>query len=229
MAFLHPKYFPALCATKTKSDPKDIRYNGYQVYPVGMSLEQAMALVWKPKKFQIEASFKIGLDQCKPNQPCQNLTATLSGTSNDDSAHANLAKMSDLICLDSYYPEYTLDGFTDGYSPCPPDPPAPPYPPVQYETNTDLFIIINSFPVIPASFPIYLYDGLYYLCMFYGVGSGVSVNLLEGFYTESAGDFTIELTGLPAIKLPLYAVESDICDPTTASATYTMTTEREKN
>ena len=70
-----------MCVTETESDPKDIRYGEIQVYPVGMTLEQAMALVWKPKQFNIESSFNIGTD-CGGGL-CSNRTGTISGTSDD--------------------------------------------------------------------------------------------------------------------------------------------------
>ena len=221
MAFLHPKYFPALCVTETESDPRDIRYNGIQSYPVGMSLEQAMALVWKPKKFTIETSFTIVAGDCITS--CVYISGSTSGISDDNSQHANLAKMSDLICLDSYYPEYAIVGQTEEYASC-----SGGITP-SVEISAFLSININTNPLIPQNFPIYLYDGSYYLCMFYGVGAGVA-NLDDNSSTVNAGNFTITLTGLDPITLPIYAPPSpSYCNQPVASATFSMTIERETN
>ena len=217
--FLYPKYFPALCVTVTESDPKDIRYNGIQSYPVGMSLEQAMALVWKPRKFTIETSFTIEAEDCITS--CVYVSGSTSGISDDNSEHANLAKMSDLICLDSYYPEYAIVGQTEEYAGC-----SGGITP-SVEISAFLSININTNPIIPQSFPIYIYNNSYYLCMFYGIGAGVG-NLDDNSPTTNAGNFTISLTGLDAITFPIYAPPSTgICDNPVASATFTMTTERE--
>jgi len=226
MPFLYAKQFPALCVTETESDPKNIRYNGIQPYPVEMSLEQAMALVWKPRKFTIETSFTIEVQECVSS--CVYVSGNISGTSDDNSEHANLAKMSDLICLESYYPEYALVGQTDPYTDC--DGGITP----ETEISAFLSININTNPIIPQSFPIYSYNpsGVigaekYYLCMFYGIGAGVG-NLDDNSSTANAGNFTISLAGLDAITFPIYAPPSTgICDNPVASATFTMTTERE--
>jgi len=221
--FVYPKYFPALCVTETESDPKNIRVNGVQVYPVGMSIIQAMALVWKPKKFKIEASFKAAVEQC-PGGSCVYKSATINGISDDNSEHANLEKMSDLICLASYYPEYAFTGYSDAYVLCD----GTPIP--LGEVFPFLQINININPLSGDSFPIYLYDGSYYLCMYYGIGNGGVQNLEDGFFTQSAGDFTIALGQLPIIQFKMYANPANqqgSCDPAIASALFTMADQRQ--
>lgn len=222
-----------MCVTETASDPKEIRYNDVQIYPVGLSLEQAVALVWKPKQFNIETSYTLGVD-CGAS--CSYQTGTINGTSDDSNEHAKLTKMSDLVCLESYYPEYTRIGQSNSYTDCNGDPQSP------YEISSFLQININDNPLIPFNFPIYLYnptgiiqDDLYYINMFFSAGNGTG-NLNDYNKTTTAGIFTIQLGDLEDITFPIYFSEATgSCGQPTASATFSMTKtpyeidEREKN
>ena len=222
MAFLYPKSFPSLCATETDSDPKDIRIAELQAYPVGMTAKQAMALVWRPREFQIESSYVIGAD-CG-GESCSYQTGSISGTSDDSNDQAKLTKMSDLICLESYYPEYALDGQSDAYTDCAGDPQSP------YEIIAFLGININNPEFIPFNFPIYLYDKLYYLSMLYGAGAGLGNLSEDQGRTLSAGVFTIKINGVDDITFPIYAQPATgTCNQPVQTATFTMTQERETN
>ena len=65
--------------------------------------------------------------------------------------------------------------------------------------------------------------------MFYGIGAGVG-SLDDNSSTANAGNFTITLTGLDPITFPIYAPPSTgICNQPVASATFSMTIEREAN
>jgi len=224
MAFLYPKSFPALCVTETDSDPKDIRITGAQIqaYPVGMTLEQAMALVWKPKQFNIQSSFVIGTD-CGFLGGCSYRTGSTSGTSDDSNDQAKLTKMSDLICLESYNAVYERIGEGDAYVDCNGEPTEP------YEIFSYLNIIINE-GFFTIDLPIYLFEKKYYLAMFYGAGL-FSGNLQEdGGRTFNLGNFTIKINGVDDIIFPIYfQPATGTCNQPSATATFTMTEEREAN
>jgi len=222
MAFLYAKSFPALCVTETDSDPKDIRFGELQVYPVGMTLKQAMALVWRPKQFNIQSSYVIGTD-CGFLGGCYYRTGSINGTSDDSSGHANLAKMSDLICLESYNPLYIRLGEGDAYTDCNDDSEPP------YEIESFLDIYINKgFFTFDAK--IYLYEELYYLCMLYKAGLGSGNRSDEQGKTFNSGNFTIKINGVDDITFPIYAQEATgDCDQPFQTATFTMTEERETN
>jgi hypothetical protein len=220
MPFVYPKYFPSLCVTETESDPKDIRYGEIQVYPVGMTAKQAMALVWRPREFQIESSYVIGSD-CS-GLFCSYQTGSISGTSDDSSDHAKLTKMSNLVCLEYYDPEYGLIGQGDAYTDCNGDPQPP------YEISAYLGIHIGNNQIIPFDFPIYLFEKLYYVSIIYGAGAGTAnLSEIQG-RTLSVGVFTIKINGVDDIALPIYSGEATgTCNQPTQTATFTMTKERQ--
>jgi len=223
MAFLYPKSFPALCVTETDSDPKDIRITGAQVqiYPVGMTLEQAMALVWRPKQFNIQSSYVVGTD-CGFLGECSYRTGSISGTSDDSSGAANLEKMSDLICLESYNAEYARFGEGDAYVDCNGDSePA-------YEIIAFLGIYINK-GFSTFDLPIYFFEDKYYVAMLYGAMLNGVGNLIEdGGSTSNVGNFTIKINGVDDIIFPIYfQPATGDCDQPFATATFTMTEERE--
>ena len=220
MAFLYPKYFPSLCVTETESDPKDIRYGEIQVYPVGMTAKQAMALVWRPREFQIESSYVIGTD-CG-GALCSYQTGSISGTSDDSTDQAKLTKMSDLICLESYYPEYSLIGQSNAYTDCNGDPQPPD------EITAYLGIHIGNNQIIPFDFPIYLFEKLYYVSIVYSAGAGTAnLSEIQG-RTLSVGVFTIKINGVDDIAFPIYSAEATgTCNQPTQTATFTMTKERQ--
>jgi hypothetical protein len=220
--FVYPKYFPCLCVTETDSDPKDIRItdDGLQPYPVGMTLEQAMALVWRPREFQIESSGVIGSD-CS-GLFCSYRTGSISGTSDDSDDQAKLTKMSDLICLENYIPEYSLIGQSNAYIDCYGDPQPP------YEITAYLGIYINKWPLVGFDFPIYLFEKKYYVAMFYGAGLTTgNLNDSQG-KTLNAGNFTIKIKGVDDITFPIYVQgATGTCNQSTQTATFTMTKERQ--
>ena len=224
MAFLYAKSFPSLCVTETDSDPKDIRISGagIQAYPVGMTLEQAMALVWKPKQFNIQSSYVVGTD-CGIGG-CSYRTGSISGTSDDSNDQAKLTKMSDLICLESYNPEYARFGEGDAYVDCNGDTEPP------YEIFSYLNIIINK-GFSTFDLPIYLFEKKYYLAMFYGAMLNGVGNLIEdGGRTFNVGNFTIKINGVDDIIFPIYfQPATGTCNQPFATATFTMTEERETN
>jgi hypothetical protein len=223
MAFLYPKSFPALCVTETDSDPKDIRITDSQVqaYPVGMTLEQAMALVWKPKQFNIQSSYVIGTD-CGIGG-CSYRTGSISGTSDDSNDQARLGKMSDLICLESYNPDYARIGEGDAYVDCNGEPTEP------YEITSYLNIIINE-GFFTIDLPIYLFEKKYYLAMFYGAGLAFGNLQEDGGRTFNVGNFTIKINGVDDIIFPIYfQPATGTCNQPSATATFTMTEEREAN
>jgi hypothetical protein len=223
MAFLYPKSFPALCVTETDSDPKDIRITGsqIQIYPVGMTLEQAMALVWRPKQFNIQSSYVVGTD-CGFLGGCSYRTGSINGTSDDSNDQARLTKMSDLICLESYNPEYARLGEGDSYVDCN-DNTEPPYEILSY-----LNIVINK-GFSTFDLPIYFFEDKYYVAMFYGAMLNGVGNLIEdGGRTSNVGNFTIKINGVDDIIFPIYfQPATGDCDQPFATATFTMTEERE--
>jgi len=221
MAFLYPKSFPALCVTEIDSDPKDIRITGAQIqaYPVGMTLEQAMALVWKPKQFNIQSSYVIGTD-CGFGG-CSYRTGSISGTSDDSNDQAKLTKMSDLICLESYNPDYARFGEGDAYVDCNGDSePA-------YEIIAFLSIYINK-GFFDFDLPIYFFEKKYYLAMLYGAGLAFSNLREDAGRTFNVGNFTIKINGVDDIIFPIYfQPATGTCNQPSATATFTMTEERE--
>lgn len=84
MAFLFPTYFP-FCIYEGADDVGD-----GTTYPVGMTLEDAMALYWKAKSFRIVETW---------NTVAQEGTTTVVGSTDTIlTPNGNLNKMSDLCC-----------------------------------------------------------------------------------------------------------------------------------
>ena len=116
MAFLYPQSFP-FCIS-TESTP----VGSGTLYPIGMSLEDAMALFWKSKTFSFSQSLNLNflLATLFPDSdptlgfswsPTGSASGTLVGPSNDVWPE----KMSEMICAD--YTNYTaLPHFYGGES-----------------------------------------------------------------------------------------------------------------
>lgn len=84
MAFLFPTYFP-FCIYDGEGDVGDGTY-----YPVGMSLEDAMALYWKAKSFRIVETW---------NTIQQDTNASVTGTTDTIlTPSGNLDTMTDVSC-----------------------------------------------------------------------------------------------------------------------------------
>jgi len=211
MAFLYPEYFPAGCVVETDSDPADLRFAGVQLYPVGVSLEQAMKWIWKSRAFTGSGGGQIQGDCClgSPVYDSYNFPSSQS-TSGVDAAKT---KMSELICSDSYATDFAFFG-TSIENRCG----EPPY----FNTSDCGFGFLINDPIIVYASPIYLYDHKYYIHIGYSVAGASNLNDDFG-KTYFSGNFTID-----GINFPLYA--NPLCSSTPiANFTCTTSLEREAN
>ena len=211
MAFLYPKQFPAGCVVETDSDPADLRFAGVQLYPVGVSPEQAMAWIWKSRAFTGSGGGQFQGDCCLgvPVYDEHNFPNSQSTSSAD----AAKTKMSDLICSDSYLTDFVFFG-TSIANRCN-EPPS-------FGTSECGFSFFINDPVTVYASPIYLYDHKYYINIGYGVAGASNLNDDFG-KTYFSGNFTID-----GINFPLYA--NPLCSSTPiANFTCTTSLEREAN
>ena len=211
MAFLYPKQFPAGCVVETDSDPADLRFAGVQLYPVGVSPEQAMAWIWKSRAFTGSGGGQFQGDCCLgvPVYDEHNFPNSQSTSSAD----AAKTKMSDLICSDSYLTDFVFFG-TSIANRCN-EPPS-------FGTSECGFGFFINDPVTVYASPIYLYDHKYYINIGYGVAGASNLND-DANKTYFSGNFTID-----GIEFPLYS--DPVCSSTPiASFTCTTSLEREAN
>lgn len=212
MAFLYPDYFPAgCCVTETDSDPTLLRFGGFQVYPVGVSLEQAMKWVWISRAFT-GSGYSQGLSECCSGNNPAYTTFNFPSSQSTSNGYTDGAKMTDLICPNFYETDFLFSGTrTDNQCEGPP--------------GTGTFEGSFGFSLrLPGyeQFPIYLYDEKYYL--FIGYSFGYGFNLLDGLRTYFVGNLTID-----GINFPLYS-EPPQCNATViANFTCTTSLEREAN
>lgn len=210
MAFLYPRYFPEDfgCVEKTESDPADIRLtvNSIQFFPVGIPLEQAMALVWKSKKFYCSGFGQYPFEGCIPPAPPSSSIYTTESQSTSNTPE----KMSELICPNSY--DVFNSSFTFSqhaiYYKCSGG--------IEFEIDGE-----NVFSFYPE-LGIYLYNNLYYLPVYYSFSPGTSLSEDFADRTYYAGDLYID-----SIKFPLYAPQTDITGAI-IKANYTCTTIEER-
>jgi hypothetical protein len=203
MAFLYPRYFPEWfgCVEETNSDPSEI-IDIYQPYPTGMSLEKAMALVWKSKVFNVSGS-SVGLSTCCDAGDPPALTywnfygqteTPFPEKKMSDQACANYSVFYALAKAKSYncngaFGQYDSDGY---------------------------------FQISYSNDKIYLYNDLYYVPILYTFGVGQ--NLYSPSYSPQAfcGNFILDGT-----SFPLYRVITP-CDVPEMVTNITMTTAVER-
>lgn len=212
MAFLYPDYFPAsCCVTETDSDPALLRQPA-QYYPVGVSLKQAMKLVWISRAFTGSGYSQILSECCGPTTPVYD-TWNFPSSQSTATGYTDGTKMSDLICPDFYETSFSFFGTrTNNYCSGPPS----------SETTDGVFEFFLRLPGYEPT-PIYLYDDKYYLPMAYFFGGGF--NLYEDFNrTYFAGNLTID-----GINFPLYSTPPECNAIQIANFTCTTSLEREAN
>jgi len=217
MAFLYPKQFPAReeygagCVVETDSDPADLRLGGAQLYAVGVSLEQAMAWIWKSRAFTGSGSGQV-LGECCSGSPVYD-EFNFPNSQSTSGLDAAKTKMSELICPTSYVTDFVFFG-TAIRNTCD----DPPY----LDTSDCGFSFSVNDPDIILPTPIYLYDHKHYINISYGVAGGFNLNEDDN-RTYFAGNFTID-----GIEFPLYSPAE--CNSTPiASFTCTTSLEREAN
>lgn len=209
MAFLYPNLFP-ICVKETDSDPEDILLGDFIVYPKGMTLKQAMALVWKPASFKISGSSKAFFETCEPGGNCDSAVyEQLSGS--NVSTNVVDPKMSDLICpRESYNFDYValFQGTRDDCTG-----------PVEHDREAGIGVLYGT--IAGNELPVYLYEDKYYVpfsvgCFYNSLFTGQEV----GQATVIIGDQII--SGIPLRAQPGF----DLCD-SEESLTLTMDQERE--
>lgn len=212
MAFLYPKQFPAGCVVETDSDPANLRIGDSQFYPVGVSLEQAMAWIWKSRAFTGSGGSQILGDCCVGFNPVYSFYdfPISQSTSGLDAAKT---KMSELICQTSYETDFgffgtNIDNSCNGTN--------------TYPADAGFGFIVNS-PDVPLETPIYLYEEKYYINIGYKVGGGFNLNE-DINRTYLCGNFTID-----GIDFPLYSNPPECNDEPQANFSCTTTLEREAN
>ena len=204
MAFLYPKLFPDYfnCVEETTSDPRNIRNNDIQIYPVGMPLEKAMALIWKSKEFNVSGTLRYPNECCPPS----NVPAYSIWTFSGQTTSTTPLKMSELAC--NFSADYSTTSFR-----------------INYKCNGS----IESSGTEEESFglggfdnSIYLYNKLYYIPIYYFFASGQNLDEANNFSYYN-GSVTID-----GVILPLYAQEPN-CYPISADIILTTSSEREAN
>jgi len=226
MAFLYPDYFPAgCCVTETDSDPALLRDEFNQFYPVGVSLEQAMAWIWKSRAFTGSGSGLQFAECCgnlstPPNSPIYH-ELTFPNSQSTSGYDAAKTKMSEIACGEGYNALFGFEG-TDSLQEC--------SGPTGQPISAEAYFGFSLGTVFGFPWPIYLYDEKYYLAVDYTVGSqatnlrDINENAPQGF-TYFVGNLTID-----GINFPLYSPPPDNCnaDPQT-NFTSTTSLEREAN
>ena len=208
MPFLYAKQFPAGCVVETDSDPADLRLGGFQFYPVGVSLEQAMAWIWKSRAFTGSGGSQILNNCCAGNIPAY-ASFDFPSSQSTSGIDAAKTKMSELICLDSYATDFGFFGTRTSDDCTTTD---------TEETDAGFGFSIN-YPDIEA--PIYLYDDKYYINIGYKVGGGFNLN--EDFNrTYFSGNLTID-----GVDFPLYSNPPECNDEPEANFSCTTTLERD--
>jgi len=211
MAFLFAKQFPAGCVVETDSDPAEIRLGGAQLYPVGVSLEQAMKWIWKSRAFTGSGSGQAINDCCEGDNPVYS-TFNFPSSQSTSGLDAAKTKMSDLICPNNYVTDFVFFGTaTNDFC-------------IQ-DSTTDTaeagFSFGIDFLAIVGVSPIYLYEEKYYINTAYGVAGGFNLNE-DLNKTYPSGNFTID-----GIAFPLYSEPPSCNDEPEANFSCTTTVQRE--
>lgn len=203
MAFLYPKLFPEFfdCVERTTDDPSDIRIGDaqLQLYPTGMPLEKAMALIWKPKTFTVSGTCDYPYEDCIPGYAYSIWTA--SGQTRS-LYPPTPQKMSELAC--NFSANYLAPATRVNYD-CSGNADA---------TNYEEF----SFGFGGFSNKIYLFNDLYYIPTYYFFGGGGTLRDIG--ITKFYGNLTID-----GIIFPAYAQETDA--PISANIIITTSSERD--
>lgn len=200
MAFLYPRYFPEWfgCVEETNSDPSEI-IDVYQPYPTGMSLEKAMALIWKSKVFNVSGS-SVGLSSCCDADPPALTYWNFYGQTENLFPEK---KMSDQACAN--YSSFFVSAKATSYA-CNGSF-------GQYDSGGSVLISYSGNKI-------YLYNDLYYVPILYTFGVG------QNLYPESpqafCGNFILDGT-----LFPLYRVITP-CDVPEMVTNITMTTAVER-
>jgi hypothetical protein len=225
MAFLYPDYFPAgCCVIETDSDPALLRVGFTQFYPVGVSLEQAMAWIWKSRAFTGSGSGQQFADCCgylstPPNLPIYYVYSfpNSQSTSEEDAAKT---KMSEIACGEGYWALFLFEG-TEISQSCSGPPGS--------LISAEAYFSFQLGTVFGFPWPIYLYNEKYYLSVDYTVGPqalnfrDINENAPEGI-TYFVGNLTID-----GINFPLYAPPPESCATPQTNFTCTTSLEREAN
>jgi hypothetical protein len=203
MAFLYSKLFPEFfdCVQETTSNPTDIRSFGAQIYPVGMPLEKAMALIWKSKQFNLSGTANYPYECCSGNVPAYSIW-TFSG----QTTSTNPSKMSELAC--SFSANYLATSLREDYN-C--------------DGNIETSVTEEEqFGFGAFDNRIFLYNQLYFIPIYYffAGGSNFSEDIGHTYYN---GSVTID-----GVILPLYSQEP-FCPPISANIVITTSLEREAN
>jgi hypothetical protein len=180
MAFLYPKLFPEFfdCVEETTDDPADIRISDTQLYPTGMPLEKAMALIWKPKTFTVSGTYNYPSEQCQSSGYAYSIW-TISGQTTYSLYPPTPQKMSELAC--NFSANYLVSSLRQDYD-C--------LGRVQSSNEEEGF----GFGI---SNKIYLFNDLYYIPTYYFFGGGGNLGERTQFYGNGAsGDFSISYTYL---------------------------------
>ena len=199
MAFLYPKLFPEFfdCVEETTDDPADIRISDTQLYPTGMPLEKAMALIWKPKTFTVSGTYNYPSEQCQSSGYAYSIW-TISGQTTYSLYPPTPQKMSELAC--NFSANYLVSSLRQDYD-C--------LGRVQSSNEEEGF----GFGI---SNKIYLFNDLYYIPTYYFFGGGGNLGERTQFY----GNVTIE-----DIIFPIYNIETDA--PINANIIITTSSERD--
>jgi len=205
MPFLYPKLFPEFfdCVEETKSNPADIRLGDYQIYPVGMPLEKAMALIWKPKAFFVSGSAKYPIQCCGEEKDPIYSFWTFSGQT-ISLYPPTPQKMSELAC--NFNANYLHTSTRQNFDCSGND-----------STETDE----GEFTFGAYSTKIYLYNKMYYIPLFYAFAGGTNYNSEFGDRTYYYGNVSID-----GVNFPLY-VRPPECGEAIANITITTSAERD--
>jgi hypothetical protein len=205
MPFLYPKLFPEFfdCVEETTDDPYEITFDGAHIFPTGMSLKKAMALIWKPKTFTVSATYNYPSSQCGDTDVYSYTTWTISGQKTYSLYPQTPQKMSELAC--NFSANFFVNSFRETYD-CNGT--------LEYSQNEE-----EQFTFGFYSDKIYLFNKLYYIPIFYTFGPGEN---LRPHVTKFYGNVTID-----GIAFPIYAPPTDAS--ISASITITTSAEREAN
>jgi hypothetical protein len=199
MPFLYPKLFPEFfdCVEETESNPADIRIQGYQFYPVGMSLVKAMALIWKSKTFEISGTATYPYEDCGGGETSPSIW-TFSGSTTSTTP----VKMSQLAC--NFNAIYTATSFRENYN-CQGQ--------IESSGTEEEDFVFGTY-----SNKIYFYNKLYYIPVFYAFAGGTNLKDDVSYYGNVAIDGVI---------FPIYIQPPSSGGSYNASITITTSAERD--
>jgi len=188
MAFLYPREFPEAfgCVEKINYDPSAVNVNDdeAQLYPKGISLQRAMALIWKSKQFSVSGSGRSVADCCNTDDG-SSFATYLDFSFYGQTISTTPSKMSELACINSPNETGAIGFYNYGS--------AIEYvcfnavPPIRHDTY-------NGFSILYMT--IYLYNNLYYIPIIYEFGAATNRTSVNNSY---CGNFTLD-----GIKFPLY-------------------------